>query len=257
MIEDKIRDILRQGESRHIEFKTAKFELNRDVFESICAFLNREGGILLLGVKNTGEVEGDQRRSLRDLLFREIVSNLLIHREFSNAYPAKLIIEADQVLTENWNRPRLAGIIDPANFTPYPKNPVVARFFKEIGWVDELGSGVRNIYKYCSIYTPLTQPVFIEGDIFKTIIPLTARRVEDKMTDNKLLIGVNGGLNEGLKTLLAAIEEHDGIQSRELSVVLSNRPIKTIERQIAQLVGKRLIERRGSRKTGGYWKIKD
>src|SRR5690606_3228315 len=72
-------------------------------------------------------LEGDQRRSLRDLIFREVISNLLIHREFSNAFPAKFIIEADQVVTENWNRPRLAGIIDPANFTPYPKNPLIAR----------------------------------------------------------------------------------------------------------------------------------
>ncbi|NCB00967.1 MAG: hypothetical protein EOM67_02235 [Spirochaetia bacterium] len=44
-------------------------------------------------------------------------------------------------------------------------------FFKEIGWVDELGSGVRNIYKYNKIYSG-ADPEFIEGDVFKTIIPL-------------------------------------------------------------------------------------
>ena len=33
-----------------------------------------------------------------------------------------------------------------ADFTPYPKNPITARFFKEIGLADELGSGVRNLY---------------------------------------------------------------------------------------------------------------
>jgi ATP-dependent DNA helicase RecG len=44
-----------------------------------------------------------------------------------------------------------------------------------------------------------------------------------------------------------------GIQGRALSILLSNRPLKTIERQIKQLILKQLIERRGSRKTGGYW----
>ena len=49
---------------------------------------------------------------------------------------------------------------------------MIARFFKEIGRVDELGSGVRNTYKYCSLYTLGTEPLFIEEDVFKAIIPL-------------------------------------------------------------------------------------
>lgn len=57
----------------------------------------------------------------------------------------KLIIERDRVYIENGNRAHGNGIIDPENFLPYPKNPTIAKFFKEIGWVDELGSGVRNI----------------------------------------------------------------------------------------------------------------
>ena len=40
--------------------------------------------------------------------------------------------------------------------------------------MDELGSGVRNIYKYNKIYSGV-EPTFIEGDIFKTIIPLTTQ----------------------------------------------------------------------------------
>jgi ATP-dependent DNA helicase RecG len=96
-------------------------------------------------------LENTYRINLRDKLFREVASNLLIHREFSNAFPAKMIIEKDRVYTENWNRPHGSGAIDPANFSPFPKNPVIARFFKEIGWVDELGSGIRNTFKYCGI----------------------------------------------------------------------------------------------------------
>jgi ATP-dependent DNA helicase RecG len=119
-------------------------------------------------------LEGDQRVSLRDKIFREAISNLLIHREFSNPFPAKLVIEMGRVYIENSNKPHGNGIIDPEDFSPYPKNPKIAKFFKEIGWVDELGSGVRNIYKYNKIYSG-ANPEFIEGDVFKTIIPLTAQ----------------------------------------------------------------------------------
>ena len=117
-------------------------------------------------------LEADQRVSLRDKIFREAISNLLIHREFSNPFPAKLVVEKDRVFIENSNKPHGHGMIDPEDFSPYPKNPKIAKFFKEIGWVDELGSGVRNIYKYNKIYSG-ADPEFIEGDVFKTIIPLT------------------------------------------------------------------------------------
>lgn len=124
-------------------------------------------------------LEGEQRVSLCDRIFREVIGNLIIHREYANAFPAKLIIEKDRVLAENWNRPHDSGVIDPTNFSPYPKNPVIAKFFKEIGRVDELGSGVRNTFKYCGIYTPGTKPEFFEDDVFRTIIPLKSEESEE------------------------------------------------------------------------------
>ena len=65
-----------------------------------------------------------------------------------NAFPAKLIIERGQVRTENSNKPHGFGLIDPETFSPFPKNPVIAHFFREIGRADELGSGVRKLMKY-------------------------------------------------------------------------------------------------------------
>ncbi|MDP3487631.1 MAG: AAA family ATPase, partial [Bacillota bacterium] len=116
-------------------------------------------------------LEKDQRISLRDIIFREVISNLLIHREFTNPYPAKLVILRDCVYTENSNKPHGIGVIDPSSFSPYPKNPTIAKFFKEIGWVDELGSGVRNVHKYSLLYSG-AKPAFVEGDVFKATIPL-------------------------------------------------------------------------------------
>jgi ATP-dependent DNA helicase RecG len=74
-------------------------------------------------------------------------------------------------VAENWNRALRHGHIDPKNFEPYPKNPILARFFVNIGNADTLGSGVRNLVKYTKIYSG-GEPELIEGNIFKTIIPL-------------------------------------------------------------------------------------
>ncbi|MBW7876640.1 MAG: AAA family ATPase, partial [Candidatus Cloacimonetes bacterium] len=99
-------------------------------------------------------------------IFREVASNLLIHREYTNAYPAKLIIEYGQVRTENSSRPHGFGQLDPKNFTPFPKNPVIARFFRQIGLADELGSGMRKMMKYSQAYGG-SNPELVEGDVFR------------------------------------------------------------------------------------------
>ncbi|OLS02550.1 RNA-binding domain-containing protein [Tissierella creatinophila] len=132
-------------------------------------------------------LEGDIRTNIRDMIFREVISNILVHREYLDPFPAKLIIEKNRVYAENGNTARGSGEIDPKSFSPYSKNPTIAKFFREIGWVDELGSGVRNINKYNKIYSG-SEAQFIEGDVFKTIIPLDTRdtrKVNDPVEDEK------------------------------------------------------------------------
>jgi ATP-dependent DNA helicase RecG len=113
----------------------------------------------------------NQRVSVRSWIARELVSNILAHREYSKGFPAKIVIESDRIYAENWNRSNRYGRIDPKDFTPDPKNPIISRFFVNIGRADKLGSGVRNLYKYTKIYSG-GEPELIEGDIFKTIVPL-------------------------------------------------------------------------------------
>lgn len=76
----------------------------------------------------------------------------------------------------------MIGKINVDFYEPYPKNPKIAKVFKEIGLVDELGSGVRNITKYTKIYSGGV-PEFKEDDIFRTIVPLNCHE-EKKAQDN-------------------------------------------------------------------------
>lgn len=50
--------------------------------------------------------------------------------------------------------------------------PPIAKVFREIGLADELGSGMRNSYKYTKLYSG-GEPVFTEADVFTTVIPLS------------------------------------------------------------------------------------
>ncbi len=116
-------------------------------------------------------LEDTINKSLRNTILREMVSNILMHREFSSSYIAKFVIEKDRMYVENASRATSEGYITVHNLEPNPKNPVIASFFRNIGYADQLGSGVRNLFKYCKYYSGV-EPVFIEGDVFKIIVPL-------------------------------------------------------------------------------------
>ena len=195
-------------------------------------------------------MENEIRVSARNKLFREVIANMLIHREYSNAYPAKLIIEKDCVRTENGNKARGLGTISLTDFVPYPKNPVIASVFKEIGWAEELGSGVRNIVKYSKVYSGTT-PEFIDGDVFKTKISLNGTNRGDG--------GVNGGVSGGVKLseidreVLECIKENGEFSAEEKAERIK-RGKRTVERAIKLLKEHGKIERNGSDKTGS-WEI--
>jgi len=48
----------------------------------------------------------------------------------------------------------------------------------QLGRYDELGSGVLNINRYLKAYSGHDNPQFIEGTVFKTIIPLDEKFVD-------------------------------------------------------------------------------
>jgi ATP-dependent DNA helicase RecG len=55
----KIKKIVMQGESDSVEFKKTTGQL-RSAFETVCAFLNGEGGIVLIGVGDKGKIIGQE-----------------------------------------------------------------------------------------------------------------------------------------------------------------------------------------------------
>ncbi len=134
--EQDIKTLLTIGENIVIEFKRAGNGPEHDTFESICAFLNRQGGDVLLGVTDDGKVIGLPPKAAPAMV-RQIVN-----------------------------------VMNDPNLRPYSKNPIIANFFHQIGRADELGSGVRNLYHYVKLYSG-ADPIFDERDVFR--LPQTGK----------------------------------------------------------------------------------
>jgi len=124
-------------------------------------------------------MEGDQRIDLRDKIFREVIGNIIVHREYTDATATELIIEEDAVRTINPNNPYFNGVMDLNHFNPHPKNPNIRKFFTTLGWADEIGSGIRNTRNYLPHYVENATPVFIDEPLFKIIIPLVRHTMSD------------------------------------------------------------------------------
>jgi len=58
---ERVQALIAGGESRNVEFKTARRQLPRNLYETVCAFLNRDGGDILLGVEDDGGAPGVER----------------------------------------------------------------------------------------------------------------------------------------------------------------------------------------------------
>lgn len=165
-------------------------------------------------------LEGVNSVSARDKILREIFSNLLAHRDYSSGYVAKFVIEKNKMFTENGNRANGNGLLNIVSFEPYAKNPPISKVFRELSLADELGSGMRNTYKYTKLYSGGT-PEFIEGDIFRTIIPL-----------NEISVGVVGPkVNTIQDTIQETIQDtiQDGTVDRLLEFCTTEKNRKEMQ----------------------------
>ena len=137
-----------------------------DAFELLMGFVEKH-------LNDPFYQEGTQSISLRTIIFRELVANIIAHREYTSVAPATMAIYADRVELTNPNVPHYFGRIDPSHFTPFPKNPTICKFMLQMGQYEELGSGVRRVNQYLPYYAPgAGKPVFEDGEMFRVIVPL-------------------------------------------------------------------------------------
>jgi ATP-dependent DNA helicase RecG len=217
-------------------------------------------------------LEGIQRIDIRNIIFREIAANMLIHREFLHTFPAKFLIFSDRVITENWTKPYGKNPITLENLETHPKNPNIAHVFREMGWGEQLGSGRKNILKYAPYYysnyqiTIENEEKFVfeityRGDdninekINNTIVPENQKNKIYILIDEKINAS-NENINEDIKNQLYSIINflyHQPNQNRIDLIEQSKKGRASVDRYIKILKDANIIELRGSRKIGGYY----
>lgn len=150
------------------------------------------------------------------------------------------------------------GELKSDRFEPLPKNPPISKVFREIGFADELGSGMRNTNKYTKLYSGGT-PSFDEGDVFKITIPLkniaTAKvgpNSENVGQDVSQDVGQDVGQDEAelQELIIKLVHENSKVTKKEIAKVASVSE-KTVERQMKKMTNLKYVGRGYS----GHWEI--
>ena len=58
IMEETIKNVIALGENVNTELKEATTTLPKNLFETVCSFLNTTGGYIVLGVNDTKEIVG-------------------------------------------------------------------------------------------------------------------------------------------------------------------------------------------------------
>jgi ATP-dependent DNA helicase RecG len=170
--------------------------------------------------------------------------------------------------TENASRSAGDGVITPENMEPNPKNPIIASFFRNIGWSDRLGSGVRNLFKYSKYYSG-QEPELIEGDVFRIIVPLNEEYSYDLL--NKKMNGSNGKYKTDQTDQSDQSDQSnqnaDNLEERLIKLLSEKPDIKTkeiteslgwsssqVKYYMKKLKDNNIVTRHGTNRNG-YWEI--
>lgn len=66
-ISEQLLEIIEDGEGVTTEFKEASTGLPKNLFETVCAFLNRNGGHIFLGISDSGIIKGIDEECIKKM----------------------------------------------------------------------------------------------------------------------------------------------------------------------------------------------
>ena len=193
-----------------------------------------------------------------EFCWNEVCVNAICHRDYSilgtdiqvKLFDDHMTVESPGILP---------GLVRPYNIREmhFSRNPKIALYMRSYKLVKEFGEGVDRMYREMeSAGCPAPEYRQNEYMVYATI-----RQHSDSEdvsnNDNGQLNGqlsgqLSGQLNDSQKETLAFIEVHEGYNTTKIAEGLG-KPFRTIDKHIRVLLEFKLIVRRGSKKTGGFY----
>lgn len=208
----------------------------------------------------TGEPENTERWQYPLEGLRELIVNMIVHRDYTSGIHSTVKVFPDSIVFYNSGSLPNHITIDKLlsdDYVSFPRNLQIAKIFKEMGLIERYGSGIKRV-RELFLNHGLPEPEFklIQEGFFVRVFA-TSENVTENVTDTLVMGGQKGGQKAGLSDnqlqILNAMEVNNYISRKELSEMIGIAQ-SAIQRHISTLKDKGLLERIGPAK-GGYWKV--
>lgn len=190
-----------------------------------------------------------------EIAIREVIVNAIIHRQYTNVGSEVTIDIYDDRIVVTSPGPMPSGeLINKElgkNIPSIRRNPILADIFARMKFMDRRGSGFDKIVNGTSrLFNDNKKHV--EFYATETHFSVVIYNANYNNVENDV---INGALNENEKIVYRAMKANPQITIAEIvqKAIISRR---TVERIIARLKEKELIERSVANK-GGYWKVSE
>ena len=254
------------GLCSHVVIKCARFKGT-----DMSVFLDRkEYGGELLGqleqaegfIKNhinlRGEIKGLQRTDTYELpigALREALVNAVIHRDYTNQGRDIKVGVYDDVV----------NVVSPGGFPSTLtaetlldgrseiRNRVVARVFKELGYVEQWGSGIGRIRSDC-VAMGLVEPRIREKGDFVDVEFYRSIATENNLRSIAKVSNSIGIVSDNERSILSYLADEGSIVSKTVERLVCVKEARA-RRILKEMVEKGLIEKRGSGRSTFYVRV--
>ena len=244
--EDSSRTLFQVGRFKGSSLIIDSRSFSCDLFGELDGVMEFVMKHLMIGFVITGKAEHDIRHDYPVEAIREIVLNMLVHRDYRNVGGVSLIkIFDDRIEFSNpGGLPEGLTVEDLLSdgYTTQARNPDIAELFRSARLIERYGSGIRRIIDACRIHGEV-EPEFKDMGAWFCVV------LRKKHKNSLESGGINGGINGGIKKVVA---DNPGIGVGKLSKMVGVS-VRTVQRAVAELKAQGVIEYCGSKKTGGYY----
>ena len=199
------------------------------------------------GFNSIGKLE------ISEVALEEILQNALVHRDYTRNAPIRLLIFDNRVeIISPGCLPDGLTVESIKLGSAVVRNPFIANFCAKTMPYRGLGSGIIRALQEEPNIKFINEPV---GMQFISVIDRIADEGvnKDEGINEGIIEGINEGINELESLSLTFVEKKPGAKGYEIAEYIQ-KGAATTERYLRSLKDKELIEYKGSRKTGGYYK---
>ena len=245
------------ADNNNLSVQFAKYD-GDDVYNLIenedfgfCSLIKITNNILnkiMLENKTYTKIETPTRKEIKMYDYnavKELITNALVHNDWCNGYSPKFEM-FDEKLVISSNGGIQEGVSQEEFLEGFsnPRNPELMRIFRDLNFVEQLGTGIQRVLK------TYDKEIF---EFYPNHIRVTVPFSKNKFKNEPLKEERYKNLNKLQNSIMNLIMDKPSITQEELARLLDVNK-RTIIRNFKVLIDEKYIERIGANKNG-YWKV--